>query len=158
MKRLSILAVSAAALAVMAIAPLGASATPAAKSQAQVLGPVVLNDDGTATVRARYICQESDHLWVSAKQVEDGRPDARLQGEGSSAVAANWMQSHPEPSTFTCDGNWHTDSFVIETADFGPMAPDWGALERGQAWVQFCLLTTANENEFISDTRWIAVQ
>ena len=157
MKRLSILAATAAAIG-LAAAPFGASAAPAAKSQAQVLGPVVLNDDGTATVRARYICQESDHLWVSAKQVADRRPDARLQEEESSALAANWMQSHPSPSTFTCDGRWHTGSFTIETADFGPQAPDWGALERGQAWVQFCLLTTANENEFISDTRWIAVR
>ena len=157
MRRLPILAAAAAALG-LAAAPFGASAAPAGKSQAQVLGPVVVNDDGTATVRARYICQESDHLWVSAKQMADGRPDAALQQESSSAVAANWMQSHPDPSTFTCDGTWRTGSFVIETADFGPQAPDWGALEKGQAWVQFCLLTTANENEFISDTRWIAVR
>ncbi|HEV2785277.1 MAG TPA: hypothetical protein VGV67_02720 [Solirubrobacteraceae bacterium] len=155
MKRLIILAVSAAAF--MTIAPLSASAGPAGKSQARVIGPVVLNGDGTATVRARYICQESDHLWVSAKQMADTRPDPRLQEEGSSALAANWMQSHPDGSTFTCDGQWHTGSWVIETTDFGPLAPDWGPLERGQAWVQFCLLTATNENEFIVHNRWAAV-
>lgn len=157
MKRLSILVAAAAAVG-LAAAPMGASAAPAAKSQAQILGPVVLDDDGTATVRARYICQESDHLWVSAKQMADGRPDARLQEEGSSAIASGWMQSHPPRSTFTCDGRWHTGSFQIATADFGPEGPSWDALERGQAFVQFCLLTSRSENEFISDARWAAVR
>lgn len=156
MKRFGVLLAAAAAIALVA-APIGASAAPTEKSQAQVLGPVVLNGDGTATVRARYICQESDHLWVSAKQVADLRPDARLQAEGSSGVASGWMQSHPDPSTFTCDGNWHTGSFEIQTADFGPGAT-WDALKPGQAFVQFCLLTAETENEFISDTRWIAVR
>ena len=156
MKRLSILPVCAAATA-LAVAPMGASAAPADKSQAQILGTVSLNGDGTASVRARYICQESDHLWVSAKQVADRRPDARLKEEGSSAVASAWMQSHPAPSTFTCDGRWHTGTFEIETANFGPQAPSWDALKRGQAWVQFCL-NSMSGSEFISDTRWASVR
>jgi hypothetical protein len=153
---MSVLMAGIAALALAAV-PIGASAAPTAKSQAQVLGPVELNGDGTATVRARYICQESDHLWVSAKQVADLRPDARLAQEGSSALASGWMQSHPDPSTFTCDGRWHTGAFEIETANFGPGAT-WDELKPGQAFVQFCLLTLETENEFIYDTRWIAVR
>ena len=68
------------------------------------------NDDGTASGRARYVCPEGFHLWVSAKQSQDGRRDARLTEEGSSQVAAAWLQSHPEE--FTCDGRWHTGTLA----------------------------------------------
>ncbi len=105
------------AVALVAALPVGAGAAPADKSQAQVLGTVVTNDDGTASVRARYICPEGFHLWVSAKQAEDGRRDARLTQEGSSEVAAAWLQSHPDPSQFTCDGRWHTGTFTIDTEE-----------------------------------------
>jgi hypothetical protein len=145
MKRITLLAAVAAAL--LAAVPVTAGAAPAAKAQAQVLGPVVTHDDGTASVTARYICPDGFHLWVSAKQVEDRRPDARLRGEGSSQHSAAWLQSHP--TEFTCDGEWHTDTFRIDTAEQG-----WGELEPGQAWVQFCLIGSA----FISESRFIAVR
>jgi hypothetical protein len=138
----------AALLSFALIAPAGAK--PAGKQQAQVLGTVVTHDDGTATVRARYICPEGFHLWVSAKQSADGTPDQRLRLEGSSQIAAAWLQSHPTPDTFTCDGKWHTDTFQIDTAEQG-----FGELQRGQAWVQFCLI---GENTFISEARWVAVR
>ena len=138
----------AAILSFAVIAPAGAA--PAAKQQAQVLGPVVTNDDGTATVRARYICPEGSWLWVSAKQSEDGTPDQRLRLEGSSQVAAAWLESHPTPDTFTCDGKWHTDTFEIHAEEQG-----FGELQNGQAWVQFCLI---GESTFISESRWVAVR
>ena len=98
-----------------------------------MIGPVQLNGDGTATVTARYICQEEfTHLWVSAKQSESGHPDKALQGEGSSEISAAWWQSHPVD--FSCDGAWHTQSFTIDTLEQGK-----GELEHGQAWIQFCL-------------------
>ena len=149
----------AAVAAIAAIASLGgvasADAKTTAKNQGHVLGPVVLNEDGTASVTARYICSGGDHLWVSAKQSESGRPDPRLREEGSSEFAAGWMQSHPDPSEFTCDGKWHTGTFTIETTNFGPGAT-WDPLKRGQAWVQFCV--TRGEELLISASRWAAVR
>lgn len=141
-------------LAIVSLGGIGsAAATPKVKSQAQVLGPVVLNQDGTASVTARYICSEGFHLWVSAKQSADGRPDSRLQEEGSSQHAAGWMQRHPEPSEFSCDGKWHTGTFTIVEDYWG--TGQWDALKPGQAWVQFCLI---GENEFISESRWAQVR
>ena len=150
MKKIHLFAAMAAAAAVSlgGIAPAGAA--PAGKAQAQILGPVRAHDDGTASVKARYICPSGFHLWVSAKQSEDGQPDQRLRGEGSSEIAAAWVQSHPAPDQFTCDGEWHTDTFVIDTEEQG-----FGELRDGQAWVQFCLI---GENVFISEKRWVAVR
>jgi hypothetical protein len=134
MKKRHLFAVAAIALAIPFGTAFSAGATPANKTQAQVIGPVRLNGDGSATVTARYICQpEFTHLWVSAKQVTDRHPDQVLQGEGSSQFAASWEQAHPQ--NFTCDGTWHTDSFTISGAEYHTDLP----LEQGQAWVQFCL-------------------
>ena len=133
MKKRHLLAATAIALAIPLGTAFAAGATPKGKTQAQVVGPVRLNGDGTATVTARYICQpDFNHLWVSAKQVADRHPDKVLQGEGSSEDSAAWWQSHPQD--FSCDGAWHTQSFVIDTTEQG-----FGDLEHGQAWVQFCL-------------------
>ena len=152
MKKRHLLAATAIALAIPLGSAFSAGATPN-KTQAQVVGPVVLNGDGTATVTARYICQpEFVHLWVSAKQDESLRPDKALQGDGSSADAEAWWQSHPELGVaFSCDGAWHTQSFLIDTQEQG-----WGELEHGQAWIQFCL-TTPDFSGVVMDTRWAAV-
>jgi hypothetical protein len=116
---------------------------------AHVLGRVEVHGD-TASVRVRYICpEEGNHLWVSAKQVESRRADRRLQEEGSSAISAGWWQSHP--TDFTCDGTWQTDTFTIGTFEFGI-----GDLERGVAWLQFCV-TAGDEDLLINETRWISV-
>jgi hypothetical protein len=150
MKKRHLLAGAALALAIPFGSAFAAGATPQGKTQAQVVGPVQLNGDGTATVTARYICQEEfTHLWVSAKQSESGRPDKALQGEGSSEDSAAWWQSHPVD--FTCDGAWHTQSFLIDTSEQGK-----GELEHGQAWIQFCL-TTPDFSGIVMDTRWAAV-
>ena len=147
MKRICIL-VAAVAVMALAAAPGAHAAGLGTKAQAQVLGPVVDNGDGTATVTARYTCPEGFHLWVSAKQVASRLPDKRLQAGGSSEISAGWWQSHPE--NFTCDGAWRTGSFVIGTFEYGI-----GSLEAGSAWVQFCLI---GENTFLSEQRWVAVK
>ncbi len=131
-------------LAVLAVAG-RASADPFAN--ASVRSYIVRNGDGTATVRATYICPEGFHLWVSAKQSSSGRYDARLEEEGSSQVAGAWFESHP--TDFTCDGTRHTQSFTITNDEQG-----FGTLRRGVAWVQFCLI---GEETFISESRWVAV-
>src|SRR6185436_17212676 len=61
---------------------------------AEVISHVKLNKDGTATVRARYMCESSTHLWVSAKQTADGSVDPTLEAEGSSGAAAAWMDTN----------------------------------------------------------------
>ncbi len=140
-------ATAVAAIPLAAMAPAGAA--PSAKAQAQVVGTIEAHDDGTASVTARYICPEGFHLWVSAKQSADGQPDQRLRGEGSSQIAGAWVQSHPSPDSFTCDGTWQVDTFTIDTEEQG-----FGELQQGQAWVQFCLI---GESTFISESRWVAV-
>jgi len=152
MKKRHLLAVTAIALAIPLGTAFSASAAPKGKTQAQVVGPVQLNGDGTATVTARYICQdEFTHLWVSAKQAESRGPDKALQGDGSGEGEASvaWWDSHPTlGDDFVCDGTWHTDSFLIQA--------EKGELEPGQAWIQFCL-TTPDFSGLVMDTRWAAV-
>ena len=80
MKKLHAIAMAAAVLAGGV-----ALASPASADQpvgAQILGPVRIDGD-VATVTARYNCDDSEHLWVSAEQVGDRSKDARLTEEGS---------------------------------------------------------------------------
>ena len=93
------------------------------------MGPVRVTAEGRAEITARDICQpEFDHLWVSAKQVADRRPDPALQEEGSSGISAGWW-SQKHPLDFTCDGEWHTDTFVI--GDEGAVRPDGAGWDNG---------------------------
>lgn len=142
----------AAAAALSVLAPLGVLATSTAASadpyaNASVRNYIVRTGPNTATVSATYVCPEGFHLWISAKQSSTGRYDARLQGEGSSALSAAWQESHP--TNFTCDGVRRTQSFTIHNFEQG-----FGSLRRGVAWVQFCLI---GENTFISESAWVGV-
>ena len=165
MKKL--ITVAATAAAVIACAPASAVAAPG--PSAHVLGPVKLQKDGTATVRARYLCESSTHLWVSAKQTADGSVDPLLEEEGSSGAAAAWMDTNdwiteggeafPVSSgddVLVCDGRTHVQAVTIDVAD----APwgSWDALQRGMAWVQWCIIEEAENGEFVSDMRWIPVK
>ena len=87
---------------------------------------------------------------MSAKQVADRHPDPILQGPESSQYAAGWWQSHPVD--FTCDGMWHTQSFLVSDAEYQTGT----SLAKGQAWIQFCL-TTPDFSGIVMDTRWAAV-
>ncbi len=147
MKR-TFMMLAASTAAALALVP----SAPAAEvsNQAQILGVVETTDGHSATVRARYTCEEGFHLWVSAKQVADRSRDTILEEEGSSKHAAAYLQSHPSPETFTCDGEWHTDTFTIDKREYGK-----GRLARGHAWVQFCLV---GERSFISESRWAIVR
>lgn len=151
MKRITLL-LAIAALAIAVVLPASAGAAPKAKPTlaAEIISHVKTSLDGTAaTVKARYKCAEGFHLWVSAKQSADGKRDPRLEQEGSSQIAAAWLQNHP--TTFTCDGKWHTGTFQVDTfTEFG-----FGALQRGVAWVQFCLVV--NEELILSENEWVKV-
>jgi hypothetical protein len=157
-----------AALVLVAAASLGvtsAGAAPKVEPTAKVVGKVKINKDGTATVKAHYICSGGGwHLWVSAKQAEGGvrSDDITQEGGGFMGVPAAWLQRHPEG--FRCDGKWHTQKFRIDTAEMGidenghPFGPvGYGALVPGQAWVQFCLINEG-ENIFLIDQDWKKVR
>ena len=148
--------VHAIAMAAAVLAGGVALASPASADQpvgAQILGPVRIDGD-VATVTARYNCDDSEHLWVSAKQVGDRSKDARLTEEGSSAVVAQtgggWWQSHP--LNFECDGETHIATFTIGTFEYGI-----STLEHGKAWLQFCLTDESTGALEINETRWVEV-
>lgn len=107
-------------------------------AKATVLGNVRIDPENPAIayVSARYVCPGESHLWVSVKQVADSRPDRGLKGEGSSGISDAWLQRHPGPDEFTCDGTWHTGTWSV---DAGLTEYGFGELERGQVYVQFCL-------------------
>ena len=107
-----------------------------AKAVAQGYVHIDPSDPGVAWVTARYSCPAGEaSLFVSVKQVADGRPDPRLKEEGSSAISNGWLERHPAPGEFTCDGTWHTDTFRIDAVtEYG-----FGTLVPGQVYLQFCL-------------------
>ena len=165
MKKLITLA--AAATALLWAAPGSALAAP--DPFAQITSHVKLQQDGTATVRARYLCESSTHLWVSAKQTADGSVDPALEAEGSSGAAAagmdtnNWVtmgeDTFPISSgdeQLVCDGRTHSQSVTIDVTN----APwgSWDGLQAGMAWVQWCIVEEAENGEFISDQRWVSVK
>ncbi len=165
MKKLITTAIAATAL--LGVAP--GSALAAEEPFARVISHVKLGKDGTATVRARYMCESSTHLWVSAKQTADGSVDPALEAEGGSSAAAAWMDTNDwmtvGEDTFpvssgdeqlVCDGRTHLQSVTIDV----PNAPwgSWDALQAGMAWVQWCIVEEAENGEFVSDQRWVRVK
>jgi hypothetical protein len=128
-------------VAVTGMAAAGAEPTRAATggAKATVTGNVQIDpaNPAIAYVSARYVCPPGDaHLWVSVKQGVDSRPDNALKAEGSSGISDAWLQRHPGPDEFTCDGTWHTGTWSI---DAGLSEYGFGELEQGQVYVQFCL-------------------
>jgi hypothetical protein len=120
-------------------------------AKATVVGDVQIDPDNPAIayVSARYVCPDDSHLWVSVKQVDDSRPDRALKEEGSSGISDAWLQRHPGPDEFTCDGTWHTGTWSVDAGltEFG-----FGELEPGQVYVQFCLTgpeTTPGEPDWL---------
>ena len=146
-----------AALAVGAALVPASVASAAPKPSAQILGTVQMAPGGeTATVTARYTCFERTHLWVSAKQMADGNRDPALEEEGSSSHADTWLQQHPQ--TLVCDGKNHVQSFTIDKTEVVEWSPDpigKGSLRKGQAYVQFCMIS---ETAMVFPTRWAAVR
>jgi hypothetical protein len=122
---------------------------------AKLLGTVQMAADGkSATVQAQYRCTGEPHLWVSVKQMADGKRDPRFtpEAEGTSAIADTYVQTHPVDA-LDCDGRTHVDKFVVDQTE---PAMDWstgqpvpipgkfvgkGTLVKGDAWVQFCVTT-----------------
>ena len=152
MKRF-MLTLAAAALSLAAALPATAGAKSQPVAAAEIISHVKTFDGGNAaTVKARYVCPEGNHLWVSAKQSADGAKDPRLEGEGSSAFAAGWLQNHP--ANFTCDGKSHVGTFQVDNfTEYG-----FGQLRRGVAWLQFCVVSEATEALILSHSEWVSVK
>ena len=98
------------------------------------------NNPQVAYVTGNYTCPTGfAHLFVSVKQVPGGLPDPALKLEGSSAISSAFLERHPGPDEFICDGTWHTGTWRI-TSD--PSDPGYeygfGALIPGQVYEQFC--------------------
>jgi hypothetical protein len=156
------------ALAAWAV-PAGAEPThqAAGGAKATVLGNVRLDpsDPTAAYVTGQYLCPKDQvpHLWVSVKQLNSGRPNNDLKGDGSGfrGVADAWSQSHPDPGTLTCDGKYHT--VTIRTDQTEPLTDEeghplggnvgFGSLKPGQVYAQFCL-TSSDFSWFAWDMRF----
>jgi hypothetical protein len=90
------------------------------------------NNPMAAYVTGNYTCPAGAqaHLFVSVKQVASGKPDNRLKEEGSSQYTSAWLETHPAPDTFTCDGTWHQGTWRI-TDD--PLDPSYGLFAMSSA-------------------------
>lgn len=134
--------------------PVGASTVAGAEEPAPSYGEVqsiasnVVRDHvnpDIAYVNATYRCDDlgaPTHLWVSGKQ---GGPDPTAEGSGATVDA--WYDSHP--TTVVCDGNWQTQSFVINRHT------DLGYFDNRPIWIQFCLFPNAEDfSTLIAHYQW----
>jgi len=135
MRRFLVLA-AVAAMGFAVVAPASAQDDSFTVGDAAVLGPVHVRGD-VAQVHARYSCDVGNHIWVSVKQSATGRVDPAISAEGSGfgGAASAWWQSHR--GSFTCDGKRHVAWFTVDTLEPGSR----GKLQKGSAWVQFCITT-----------------
>ena len=143
----------------LAVAAPAAQAAPAAEARAAhgaVLGFVTASGD-TATITGRYRCfgGVQAHLWASIKQ----GPQINGTDQTSSEFADSWYDTNykfgeqPQGMTVPCDGAWHTESFTLKRVFETPWGAtfDGTALKAGQAWVQFCLVPS-EENDHTSSS------
>src|SRR4051794_6193334 len=148
-KRIAAAAVT--ALAVAATPAIAAEQGAPAKTAKPLGSAVVAKDKASAKLKVRYSCKSGDTLWISLKQTKSGKKSKALKKEGSSEVAAAWLQSHRNP--ITCDGAKHTHKFTVDKVEDGSK----GKLVKGQAWLQFCV--TKNEKTLtVSVAKWVAVK
>ena len=54
-------------------------------------------DKSTAVLKVTYSCSKGNTLWISAKQLANGKRSHVLEKDGSSQVAKAWFQSHRNP-------------------------------------------------------------
>lgn len=145
------LAGAALAVAVTPVAAIAAEEAPAPPAKtAEPLGHVKRDGKKSATLKVRYSCKSGDTLWISLKQTNDGKKSKALKAEGSSKVAAAWLQSHRNP--IKCDGKKHTKTFTVDKVEPGSK----GHLVKGQAWLQFCV--TEGESLTVSVAKWVPVK
>jgi len=136
--------------AAMAVPALATATTSAQAAQVTYSNPKVAwvhNVKATAdsaTLVAKYRCSGGDegtHLWVSLKQGGGitGSADDLAAQEGTSGLAASWYDSHPEG--VHCNGHWQVQRFTVnrEMGIPGYHPAPWKSLQKGPAFLQFCL-------------------
>ena len=144
-RRFFALSVAAAMLGVIGMTPVaGADPTSTHSGGAHAVQTGVVRIDPSnpqvAYVTGNYSCPAGfAHLFVSVKQVADGRPDRALKLEGSSSISSAFLERHPGPDEFICDGTLHTGTWRITSDSSDPQYEyGFGSLVPGQVYVQFC--------------------
>jgi hypothetical protein len=96
-------------------------------------------DKSTAVLKVKYQCSRGDTLWISAKQLKNGKASKALTKEGSSQKAQTWLQSHRNP--IICDGQSHTTVFTLDKVEPGSKGRLKAESKRsaGKAYIQFCV-------------------
>jgi hypothetical protein len=155
-------------LAALALTAVGAPAAHAQggtdpNASATFKSKLVRVDHSTAVLKVTYQCSHGDTLWVSAKQLANGKRAAALTKEGSSKAARAWLQSHRNP--ITCDGSSHTAVFTLDKVEPGSKGrlKAKGHKNAGKAYIQFCVTTTpadpSQEGELtLSESGWVSVR
>jgi hypothetical protein len=140
--------VALAAVAAVAAVPV-AQAAGGGPAHAKFGTPLHIKSGGKkGTLKVTYRCRTGDTLWISAKQTANGARNDALKKEGSSKIAATWLDSHRNP--ITCDNKKHTSHFTVDRVEKGTK----GKLVPGVSWVQFCI--TKNEKKLIlSHSHWV---
>jgi hypothetical protein len=120
-------------------------------------------DSSTAVLKVTYSCSKGSTLWISAKQLANGKRSHVLEKEGSSQAAKAWFQSHRNP--IVCDGNRQTAVFTLDKVEPGSKGRLKAKSKRnhGRAYIQFCVTlppTDPNgEGELtLSKSGWVKVR
>jgi hypothetical protein len=120
-------------------------------------------DRSTAVLKVTYQCSKGSTLWISAKQLKNGKKSSVLTKEGSSQVAKTWLQSHRNP--ITCDGKSQTAVFTVDKVEPGSKGrlKAKGKRNAGKAYIQFCITlppsTPNGEGELtLSKSGWVSVR
>jgi hypothetical protein len=155
-------------IAAVALAAVGAPAAHAQtgtdpNASAVFKSRLVRVDRSTAVLKVTYQCSHGTTLWISAKQLANGKRSAVLTKEGSSKTAKTWLQSHRNP--VTCDSTRHTAVFTLDKVEPGSKGrlKAKGRHNAGMAYIQFCVTvppaTPGGEGELVlSKDGWVKVR
>ncbi len=156
---LPVAAVALTAGAPVAVAQDGTDPSASATFESQL----VRVDKSTAVLKVTYQCSRGNALWISAKQLANGKRSSVLTKEGSSRVAKTWLQSHRNP--ITCDGKAQTAVFTLDKVEPGSKGrlKAKGKRNAGRAYLQFSVTlppaTPEQEGEHtLSKSGWVTVR
>jgi hypothetical protein len=153
-------------VAALSLAAIGASAAEAQTgtdptASATFKSKLVRVDKSTAVLKVAYQCSRGETLWISAKQLANGKRSSVLTKEGSSQVAKTWLQSHRNP--ITCDGKPQTAVFTLDKVEPGSKGrlKAKGKHNGGKAYIQFCVTSPGEGQEgelTLSKSGWVSVR
>jgi hypothetical protein len=156
------------AVGAVALTAVGASVAQAQEgsdptASAKFKSKLVRVDKSTAVLKVTYTCSKGSTLWISAKQLANGKRSPVLTKEGSSQAAKAWFQSHRNP--IVCDGSSQTAVFTVDKVEPGSKGrlKAKGKHNRGKAYIQFCItLPPTDENPegelTLSKSGWVSVR